>query len=116
MTTKTYAKYTDMQFYGGLLDETQPFTGNSLDGISGRPHHLGRLNTEERTVFHADSHRIVYYLRSYNTPIAWVYEDGSVYVTAQKFSTTTSRHQTYARAWLNLTHRPYLSHGRKLED
>lgn len=55
---------------------------------------LGALNSEESNRFMVDFLAgIAYVVWSYETPIAWVLTDGTVYRVAQKFSTTTSRHQ-----------------------
>lgn len=57
----------------------------------------GRLNLEEREKLREDfrSKGIFYMVWSYQTPIAWVCRDGSVYCVKQKFSVTTSRAQSY---------------------
>ncbi len=60
----------------------------------------GYLRGADLDRFEADRDRITYIVRSYLTPIAWVTEDGTVHNVAQKFSVTTSRHQSEVRAWL----------------
>lgn len=75
---------------------------NSTGSLKGYPktddyypgdHMTGRLDPEERAKFLSDTkHGITYLVVSYNTPIAWVCEDGSTYKVSQKFSPTTSRH------------------------
>lgn len=55
---------------------------------------LGALNTEEGNRFMVDFLAgIAYVVWSYETPIAWVRQDGVVYRVAQRFSVTTSKHQ-----------------------
>lgn len=54
---------------------------------------LGDLNRDEAKRFLTDhDDGIIYVVRSYDTPIAWVKRDGSVYRVSQKFSPTTSKH------------------------
>jgi len=47
--------------------------------------------------FKQDEMRIRYVVKSYATPIAWKLEDGSWVVPAEKYSITTSRHQSVVR-------------------
>lgn len=42
----------------------------------------------------------VYVVRSYATPIAWKVGEAPTYHVAQRFSTTTSKQQTYVRCYL----------------
>lgn len=60
----------------------------------------GYLRGADLDRFREDRDSIVYIVRSYATPIAWVTADGTVYKVAQKFSVTTGRHQSAVRAWL----------------
>lgn len=60
----------------------------------------GRLSGVYLDTYREDAPSIRYVVRSYDTPIAWVTEDGSVTKIGQKFSVTTSRHQSAVRAWL----------------
>lgn len=60
----------------------------------------GQLNSAERQVFYIDCDNIEYIVYSYHTPIAWVTKDGTKYRVSQKFSVTTSKHQTIVyHAW-----------------
>lgn len=54
-----------------------------------------QLNEEEKTRLRIDFEQnvIQYIVLSYDTPIAWVTEDGWTYRVQQKFSQTTSKHQ-----------------------
>ena len=44
--------------------------------------------------FKADDERIRYVVKSYATPIAWRLDDGSWVIPAEKYSRTTSKHQS----------------------
>ena len=102
--------YAAMTGNHGLLANREEFQGNSLSaftfaGIS--PKGAGRLDSQESRLYYAFCdwverlHLVGYVVMSYQTPIAWGAVDGEVYVTPQKFSTTTSKGQTYVRAWVN---------------
>lgn len=54
----------------------------------------GELNQTECAKLKADNGNLRYVVYSYATPIAWVTKDNRVYRVAQKFSVTTSRHQS----------------------
>ena len=75
-----------------------PFkTGGALKGVAGRVGvfgvvGLGRLNKYERELYRADD--VVYTVISYETPIAWVRRDGRVHKVDQKWTPTTSKHQS----------------------
>lgn len=57
--------------------------------------YLGWLNDDEANRFMIDHLAgITYVVWSYDTPIAWVRDDGTVYRVSQRFSATTSRHQS----------------------
>lgn len=83
------------------LSEHLPFTtsgamrGNTVHAPNGTPPYRGWLSDHEFSILRADAEEfnIAYVVYSYNTPIAWVRKDGSVYRVEQRFSTTTSRHQ-----------------------
>jgi hypothetical protein len=75
----------------------EAFKGNSLSAERppyGNVYGTGRLEGADRDAFQADAPNIVYLLRSYATPIAWVTADGEVYLVGQRFSVTTSRQQS----------------------
>jgi hypothetical protein len=85
----------------GLLAQREPFQGYTMAAYN--PPVLwttGQLNRWERERYEVAQHQIIYTVLSYGTPIAWITEDGQIYHVAQKFSVTTSKHQSYARAWL----------------
>jgi hypothetical protein len=56
----------------------------------------GALNSTEKDAYYADANSIDYVVYSYATPIAWHTPKGW-HVVNQKFSVTTSRHQSSVR-------------------
>jgi hypothetical protein len=52
--------------------------------------------------FKEDEARIRYVVKSYATPIAWKLDDGTWEVPAEKYSVTTSRHQSVVRRAVQL--------------
>ncbi len=54
----------------------------------------GRLNEKETKLFREQYVDISYAVYSYATPIAWVLKDGSTHRVDQKFSVTTTKHQS----------------------
>ena len=59
---------------------------------------LGQLNATESNRFMLDHLTgIAFVVWSYETPIAWVLHNGVVYHVSQRFSATTSRHQSVIR-------------------
>lgn len=74
----------------------EPFaTHGALCGQAGShtPASSGRLSAADLVEWCTRPLHIVYTVWSYATPIAWVYDDGTVYIVKQKFSRTTSKHQ-----------------------
>ena len=71
-----------------------PFkTSGALSGHASW-HNSGQLTGDElERYFAAVDTGFRYVVTSYETPIAWVTNDGEVYRVARKFSATTSRHQ-----------------------
>jgi hypothetical protein len=57
----------------------------------------GRLEGKELATYQADTVGIDYIVYSYGTPIAWHTLNFGWYIVEQKFSTTTSKHQTYTK-------------------
>jgi hypothetical protein len=87
----------------GLLAERAPFTSHGAM----RAHEFalsstGRLPMEWVETYRADRDGpgISYVVYSYQTPIAWVRNDGHVVIPDVGYSVTTSRHQGLCRAWL----------------
>lgn len=78
------------------LRERLPFkTGGALYGTDTAIYTTGQLNHTELSRFERDRDRMVFVVYSYATPIAWVLDDGTVYKVQQRFSVTTSRHQSF---------------------
>lgn len=59
---------------------------------------FGRLPRDWHDRFYHDDPRTIVY--SYATPIGWVSSDGRVVVPDERYSSTTSSHQSLVRAWL----------------
>ncbi len=81
-----------------------PFrTYGALSAVDHPPAETGRLPCEWVTRYRADAAGpgVVFCVRSYATPIAWVRRDGQVVVPDEGYSVTTSRHQNLCRAWLS---------------
>lgn len=57
-------------------------------------HNAGRLAGADLDAWSSQYQTITYIVWSYATPIAWVTETGAVHVVAQRFSVTTSAHQS----------------------
>lgn len=74
----------------------EDFFASALTGHEGRSNSYGWLNPEEIEKYESVRDSIDYVVMSYRTPIAWHSAEGW-YVTSQKFSTTTSKHQNYVR-------------------
>ena len=70
-------------------------SGGSMRGVT-KPITIGRgeLNDAEYETLcsHIDTFGIAYVVYSYETPIAWILNDGSKYRVEQWFSRTTSKH------------------------
>jgi len=84
-----------------LIRSRETFRASALSGV--REAFLssaGYLSGAERERFYNDRNGIVYAVLSYRTPIAWLTTSGEWYIVAQRFSVTTSRHQSVVRAAL----------------
>lgn len=68
----------------------------TLRGLNGGGYDTGRLNETDAVLYRALSARgeIKYTVKSYNTVIAWVTTDDVEFKTTERFSVTTSRHQS----------------------
>ena len=76
----------------------KPFkTSGALEGVSGNPGYIGRLNSTAREAYFRDANNIDYVVLSYSTPIAWHTSAGKWVVVGQKFSVTTTSHQSAVR-------------------
>ena len=102
------ANYRQIAGPDGLLAKRLPFEGNTmragkLEGmVTSGDFYTGYgqlcLHPEVREMLKGKT--LSYIVFSYNTPIAWVEEDGTVVVPDVKYSVTTSRQQGYCQAWL----------------
>lgn len=80
----------------------EPFrTNGSLDGVDYRTD-TDQLDDANAARYKADDPTFT--IRSYSTPIAWRKGDGTWVMVAQKFSATTTTHQTRCRTALNYTY------------
>lgn len=105
----TRVNYREMQGPTGYLAHRKAFDGHSsmsAEWTTMRPR-AGRLNDIEFDRLCMDWTRAVaaskrmYVVYSYVTPIAWAVDDEPAYVVGQRFSVTTSKGQSYVRAWIN---------------
>ena len=71
-----------------------PFTASALSGNEGKRYETGRLSGDDYQAYLRSN--IDYTVLSYGTPIAWHTVDGW-YIVSQKFSRTTSKHQSNVR-------------------
>lgn len=79
----------------GRRENVQTYGALSAENANGLgPWDSGRLAGPDLDQFRADRADICYVVRSYVTPIAWVTRAGRVHKVAQKFSSTTSQHQS----------------------
>ena len=96
--------YTPLNQAHIFIQHRALFQGNSLRGHRVPPRTdivLGMLNDNDRRRLEADNeHDSVYVVWSYDTPIAWCVND-TWHVVTQKFSRTTSRHQSVVRRALS---------------
>lgn len=97
---RTAVSYTPLNQAHTFIQHQAPFTGNSLRGHRVPPMTdlvLGMLNDDERRLLLAtNEYNTVYVVWSYSTPIAWCV-NGTWHAVTQKFSRTTSRHQSIVR-------------------
>ncbi|GAA4100962.1 hypothetical protein [Actinomadura miaoliensis] len=87
----------------GPLAHLQPFdTHGAMSATPYAPGSTGRLPLAWARRYDDDrrSSGIIYTVRSYATPIAWVRADGRMVVPPVTYSPTTTRHQNLCRAWL----------------
>jgi len=93
-------RYAPLRNVPYLIQHHIPFRGNSMRGEWFQPGESipnGLLNDEERLRLRLlDPQRGTYVVFSYATPIAYCH-DHVWHIVAQKFSRTTSRHQSLVR-------------------
>lgn len=79
----------------------EPFVASALSGKRASvTDSLGRLPREYRDGYYMAAERGAYAVFSYGTPVAWVTDEGAVTVPAERYSVTTSKHQSIARRGL----------------
>ena len=85
-----------------LISELASFDGNSMSGVTFAPVTTARMPREWSRVYHSMRERIVYVVKSFNTPIAWYDVDGRWWFPRVTYSGYSSRHQTYARKGIHM--------------
>lgn len=96
--------YTPLNQAHIYIQHRVPFQGNSMHARrvpwNGQIR-MGMLNENDRRLLTADNEAgDLYVVWSYDTPIAW-YVKGAWRIVTQKFSRTTSRHQSVVRRALS---------------
>ena len=87
----------DSQTISQLVKDRVPFTTyGALLGTNDRPFGEGLLNNKEAARYREEYQNIDYVVLSYSTPIAWHSTRYGWHIVNQKFSRTTTRHQTNA--------------------
>lgn len=77
----------------GRFQARTPFCCNdTLEGYRGAPSSTGMLPNEWVRYVRQFGRHIVYTAMSYQTPVAWVMDDGRVIVPPVSYSQTTGRH------------------------
>ena len=96
--------YTPLRQAHYFVQHTMPFVGNSMHAHWVLPNtdiSMGLLNDSSRRMLDAQNQQLpAYVVWSYATPIAWKVND-SWHIVTQKFSRTTSRHQSIVRRALS---------------
>ena len=94
--------------HGATLDRTEkalhtlkPFKrqGYGMSAVEGAVQFFGQLPAEHIEQYRTDRPR--YTVLSYDTPIAWITQDGTVRQPAVKYSQTTTQHQYACQYHLN---------------
>lgn len=80
-----------------LISELKSFNGNSMSGVAFAPVTTARMPREWSRVYHSMRERIIYVVKSWNTPIAWLTADNVWYFPSVSYSGYTSRHQSLTR-------------------
>ncbi len=91
-------KITTRNAYISIMMQ-QPFRAGAMMGTQGAPYGKGWMQDKYdiAALDEAMEKGIVYSVMSYDTPIYWVTRDGAQYITREKHSATTSRHQSQCR-------------------
>jgi hypothetical protein len=87
------------------LRNCEPFErkGFAMKGVKGAVSSLGRLDTDYQEMYRKSASQgcIEYTVVSYLTPIAWVLSSGAVIIPSDRYSNTTTHHQSMCRVYLN---------------
>ncbi len=77
-------------------------SGFAMKGVDGASGTLGELPQQWREAYNlaAKENNLRYTVKSYDTPIAWVLNDGTVIIPSVKYSVTTTNHQSLCRVYL----------------
>jgi hypothetical protein len=87
--------YANYRAIPALVRDRKPFEGNTMSGTDqSSRYQSGRLNETERDRLIHDMPFIRYMVFSYSTPIAWWSTKTGWYKVGQRFSVTTSKHQS----------------------
>lgn len=87
----------------GMLARRVPFDSyGAMSAVAYASSFTGRLPVDWVQRYDADNRNpgIVYTVRSWATPIAWVRATGRVVIPDVSYSVSTTRHQNLCRAWL----------------
>ena len=97
----SYAFRVNVRDALGYIETRQNFSAGTLTGKWGEPGSVENLTSEWRARFNFDAYDIndgeMYFVKSYDVPIAWYTHNSGWVVISQKFSQTTSRHQNIVR-------------------
>ena len=75
-------------------------TSGQIRGVPGIAWYIeteGHLSDEDAADYKQDGEHITYTILSYDTPIAWVLDDGTYVLIEDQVTQTTARHQNTAR-------------------
>lgn len=87
----------------GMLATREAFDSyGAMSAVDYAPSFTGRLPVEWARRYDADNRNpgIVYTVRSWATPIAWICATGQIVIPDVGYSISTTRHQNLCRAWL----------------
>jgi hypothetical protein len=87
----------------GMLAQREPFDSyGAMSAVAYAPSFTGRLPVDWVQRYDADNRNpgIVYTVRSWATPIAWIRATGHVVIPDVSYSVSTTRHQNLCRTWL----------------
>lgn len=85
-----------------FIARLESFNGNSMSGVAFAPVTTARMPREWSRVYHSMRERIVYVVKSFNTPIAWYDVDGRWWFPRVTYSGYSSRHQSHTRRGIHM--------------